>query len=144
MELPGIGCREMTRREICAKAQIRYLVAVTTTTTGSTAGATAAAAAATGVFATGTARFHGFGFVDGQVTSVMVLAMKGVDGALAFFGAAHGDKTEAAGAAGFPIHDQVGFSDGAVLSEKLVQVLFGGLEGKISYVQFHTILFFFI
>src|ERR1700677_4024539 len=100
MELPGIGCREMTRREICAKAQIRYLVAVTTTTTGSTAGATAAAAAATGVFATGTARFHGFGFVDGQVTSVMVLAMKGVDGALAFFGAAHGDKTEAAGAAG--------------------------------------------
>jgi hypothetical protein len=29
-----------------------------------------------------------------------------------------------------------------MLSEKLVQVLFGGLEGKISHVQFHTILFF--
>jgi hypothetical protein len=134
----------MTRREICAKAQIRYLVAVTTATTGTAAGTTAAATAAAGVFATGTARFHRFGFVNGQVAAVMVLAVKGVDGALAFFGAAHGDKTETAGAAGFPIHDQVGFSDSAILSEKLVQVLVGGLEGKISYVQFHTILFFFI
>jgi hypothetical protein len=96
----------------------------------------------TGGFATGTARFHRLGFVDGQVTTVMVLAMQGVDGLLAFFGAAHGDETEAAGAVGFTIHDQVGFSDGAVLSEKLVQVLFGGLEGKISYVQFHTIFVF--
>lgn len=64
----------------------------------------------------------------------MVLAMKGADGALAFFGAAHRHKTEAAGAVRFAIHDQVGFSDSTMLGKKLVQVLFGGLEGKISYV----------
>ncbi len=64
----------------------------------------------------------------------MVLAMEGFDGAIAFVGAAHGDKSEAAGAVRFAIHDQVGFSDSAMLSEKLFEVLFGGLEGKISYV----------
>ena len=111
-----------------------YLVAITTTTT-------AAAGTASG-FATGTARFHGTGFVDGQVTTIVVLAMQGVDGLLAFFGAAHGDETEAAGAVGFAIHDQVGFGDRAVLGKEGVEVLFGGLEGKISYVQFHTILIF--
>ena len=64
----------------------------------------------------------------------MVLAMQGFDGAIAFVGAAHGDESEATRAAGFAIHDHVGFSDSAVLREERVEVLFGGLEGKISYV----------
>ena len=64
----------------------------------------------------------------------MVLAMERVDGLLAFIGAAHGDEAEAAGAVGFAVHDQGGVRHFAVLGKKLVQVLFGGLEGKISYV----------
>ena len=88
-----------------------------------------------------TACFHRLGFVDGQITTVVILAVQGVNGLLAFFGAAHGDKTEAAGAVGFTIHDEVGFGDRAVFGKKGVEVLFGGLEGKISYVQFHAILF---
>ena len=53
---------------------------------------------------------------------------------------AHGDEAESARAAGFAVHDEVGFSDRAVLGEERVQVLFGGLEGKISHVQFHIYL----
>jgi hypothetical protein len=68
----------------------------------------------------------------------MGLAMEGVDGALAFFAGAHGDKAEAARALGLTIEDQGGVGDGAVLGEKIAQVLFSGLEGKISYVQFHV------
>jgi len=71
----------------------------------------------------------------------MVLAMEGVDGALAFFARAHGDEAEAAGALRIAIHHENGISDGAVLREKLAQVLFSGLEGKISYVQFHIFYF---
>ena len=107
----------------------RYLVAVAISTTAAAAGTAAARE-----FATRTARFHRLGFVDGQVTTVVILAMQGVDGALAFFGAAHGDESKTAGAARFAIHDHVGFRHGAMLSEKLVQVLLGGLEGKISHV----------
>ena len=118
----------------------RYLVAVAISTTTRTAAS--AAAAATREFAAGSARFHRLGFVDGEVTAVMILAMQRLDGLLALFGIAHGDEAEAAGAVGFAIHDQVGFGDGAVLGEQGVERLFSGLEGKISYVQFHTILIF--
>jgi hypothetical protein len=90
-------------------------------------------AAATGI-ATGTARVHGLGFVDREVAAVMVLTMEGVDGLLAFIGAAHGDESEAAGAVGFAIHDEVGLRDRAVFGEQGIKVLFRGLEGKISYV----------
>ena len=106
--------------------QISWEIYRLVTTTISTTGTTAAAATA--------ASFHRLGFVDRQVTTVVVLAVKSVDGALAFFGAAHGDKSETAGAVRFAIHDQVGFSDSTVLGKKLAEVLFGGLEGKISYV----------
>jgi hypothetical protein len=140
--MTGFTCKSMSKIPKMAKKSRRepgktdptaailvglpVLVAVTRTTgTGATSARKVTARAA---------RFHRLGFVDGQVTAIMVLAMKRINGALAFFGAAHGDKTKTAGAVGFAIHDQVGFSDSAVLSEKLVQVLFGGLEGKISHV----------
>jgi hypothetical protein len=64
--------------------------------------------------------------------------MQSGDGALAFFRRAHGDEAEAAGASGFAIHDQVGVRDGSLLGKEGGQVLLGGLEGEISYVQFHT------
>jgi hypothetical protein len=89
---------------------------------------------AAGEFAAGAAGFHGLGFVDSQFAAIMALAVQGVDGAPAFFGAAHGDEGEAARAAGHAVRDHVGFGDMTVLGEELVQVLFGGLEGKISHV----------
>jgi hypothetical protein len=113
------------------------LVAITRTTTRTTRTTGLGKAAARTA-----ARFHRLGFVDGQVATVVVASMERLDGLLALFRVAHGDETESTGAIGFAIHDQVGFFDGAILSEKLVQVLFGGLEGKISYVQFHIFLYF--
>ncbi len=102
---------------------------------------TAATTAATTAAATG-ATLHGLGFVDGQVTAVDGLAVQRVDGSLAFLRVAHGDETEAAGALGLAIHDEMGFHDFAVLVEECGEVLFSGLEGKVSYVQFHTIYLF--
>jgi len=99
------------------------------------------AAGASGVVevAARSARFHGPGFVDRQFAAVVALAMQGIDGALAFVVAAHGDEAKAARAIGFTVHDQAAIGDGAMLSEKLVEVLLGGLEGKISHVQFHIL-----
>jgi hypothetical protein len=87
-----------------------------------------------GIFFARTARFHRLGCIDGQIATVVVVTMERIDGLLALFGVAHGDETKAARAIGFTIHDEVGFGDSAVLSEELVQVLFSGLEGKISHV----------
>ncbi len=71
----------------------------------------------------------------------MVLAMECVNGLLAFIARAHGDETEATGALGLAVHHEDGVGHGAVLSEELAEVLFAGLEGKISHVQFHIYLF---
>jgi hypothetical protein len=108
------------RRQISWKIYRLVTIAISATRT-----TTATAAAAS---------FHRLGFVDREVATVVVLAVKGVNGALAFFGAAHGDESETAGTVRFAIHDEVGFSDSTMLGKKLVEVLFGGLEGKISYV----------
>ena len=99
------------------------LIAITTATA---TGTTAAAATATG--------FHGLGFGDREVTSVNGLAAEGINRGLSVLGAAHGDESKATRALGFTIHDQVRLNNGAVLGEKFGQVLFGGLEGKVSYV----------
>lgn len=69
----------------------------------------------------------------------MVVSMKRRDGTLSLFGAAHGDKSKTTRAIAFPIHDQMAFLDGAVLTKKVIEILLGGLERQISYVQFHMI-----
>ena len=66
-----------------------------------------------------------------------MLAVGGFDGGIAFGGAAHGDEREAAGAAGGVIGHESDFRDGPVLIEQVFEVVLGGIEGKISYVQFH-------
>ncbi len=114
------------------------LVALAAATIAATATAVAAAAAA-GELTARAAGFHGARFVDGQVAAVVVLAVQSVDGALAFFAAAHGNKAEATGAVRLAVHDQAGVGDGAVLGEEFAKVLLGGLEGKISHVQFHVL-----
>ena len=45
--------------------------------------------------------------------------------------------------AGGPVHHQVGFSDRAVGGERILQIVFGGVEGKVSNKQFTTHVMFY-
>ena len=83
------------------RAERRGLPAAATATT-TTATATAATTAAA------TAAFTGLGFVDRQVATVNVLAIEGCDGCAAVLGVGELNEAEAAGAAGFAVHDERG------------------------------------
>jgi len=56
-------------------------------------------------------------------------------GVSAFFGF-HGDERETAWPAAKTVHDHIHFQDGAVLGEHVLELVFGGVERKISYKQF--------
>ncbi len=99
--------------------------------------ATSAAAAAAA--ATGTAIFTRAGFIDSEIAAADLLAVGGLDRGVALSGAAHGDERETAGAAGSVIGHEGHFGYGAVLIKEVFEVVFGGIEGKISYVQFHMV-----
>lgn len=76
------------------------------------------------------------GRIDGQSASIDGTAVECLDGFLRLFIGAHGHKSEAARTAGSPVHHQIGFNDGAVSCEHILQVIFGGFEGEISNVKF--------
>jgi hypothetical protein len=96
--------------------------------------ATTAAAATTRA-----AIFTRAGFIDGEVAAGEGLAVGGFDRGGAFCGAAHGDKGKTAGAAGGVIGHKGDIRDRAVLGKEVFEVVFGCIEGKISYVQFHLV-----
>jgi len=50
---------------------------------------------------------------------------------------AHLDEAEATGPAGLAIGDECDFANIAVLAEQFAELAFGGLERKISNVEFH-------
>jgi hypothetical protein len=121
----------------------RGLVATTAAaTTTAVSAATAAAAistttaAATATAAAGRTLFTRTSDVDREGATVEFLAVEGVNGLLGFIGVGHGDETEATGATGHLVHHQVGLDDGAVCGKRVLEVVFGGVEGKISYIQF--------
>ena len=107
-------------------------IAAAAATVLAVAAATTTAAAAERTLLTGP------GDVDGERASINGLAVEGLDGLLGLFGRAHGDETEPAGTASGPVQHQVGFHDRAVRGERVLQVVFGGVEGKVSYEQFIT------
>src|SRR6266446_8002867 len=78
------------------------------------------------------------GDVDRQSAAIHLFAIEGCDGLLRLFGGAHGHEAEPAGTLGRAIHHQVGFSDRAMRGERVLQVVFGGIEGKVSNKQFIT------
>lgn len=98
--------------------------------------ATTTAAAAT---TTRAAIFTRAGFIDGEVAASEGLAVGGFDRGGAFSGAAHGNKGKTAGAACGVIGHESYVGDRAVLGKEVFEVVFGSIEGKISYVQFHMV-----
>src|ERR1022692_585364 len=109
-------------------------VFTTTATTATTAVFTTTTAAA----AAGGALFARLGHVNREGATANFLAVQSGNGLLRFFGGAHGDEPKSARTTGFPVHQQIGFSNRAMRAKRVLQVVFGGVEGKISYKQFIT------
>jgi hypothetical protein len=99
----------------------RELTALSTATTTATAGA---------------AVITGPGFIDGQGAALDFLASERRDGGFSAFGRGHGDETKTARASAHAIGDEVNLGNRAVLLEQILQIILGGVEGKISHVQF--------
>ena len=76
------------------------------------------------------------GDVYGHGPAIDILAVKRVDGGLRLFGRAHGDKAESARAAAFTVGHQFGFGHGPVRGKRVLENVFGGVEGKVSNIQF--------
>src|SRR5208282_4269109 len=113
------------------KSQTR-LVAISTAAVFTTATTTA-----------GRALFARLGDVDREGASAQLRAVQRRNGLLRLFGCAHGDEAKTARTAGDPVRHQVGFNDGAVRRKGVLQVVFSGFEGKISYKQFITHVMFY-
>jgi hypothetical protein len=94
----------------------------------------AIAAAAASATATGRASFTGARFVHGQGTAFDRLAIELCDCLLSICFRCHRDKGEAARLTGELILHQRDLLDWSRLSEKILQICFGRVEGKISYV----------
>jgi hypothetical protein len=117
--------------------------AATTTTaaTEATAATTTAAATTTTTAVTTTtatttagAIFTGFGFVHGQRTAVMFLAVQCRDGSLSFFIGPHLDESESLAATGFAVADDFCAGHGAVLRKQLFQIRASRRIAEISDV----------
>jgi len=100
--------------------------ATTTTTTAAitTAPATTTAAAAGTLFARP-------GDIDVQSAAAQFLAVQCIDGFLGLLGRAHRDEGEPARAACGPVGNQIGFLNGAVRREGVLQVVFGDFEVEV-------------
>jgi hypothetical protein len=110
--------------------------AITPTAPAAAAAATTTTTAAAAK-ATGPTALLGTGFVDRKATAAELLAIGGFDGRGAFGSAAHRHERETAGAAGSVIGHKSDFGHSAVLAKEVLEIVLGGVEGKISYVQFH-------
>src|SRR5208283_5098356 len=105
--------------------------------------AAAAAVFTTTAAATGRAFFTRLGHVDRQRAAAHLGAVQRRNGLLRLFGRAHGDETKTAGTAAHAVHHQVGLRDRAVRRKGVLQIVFSGFEGKVSYKQFITHVMFY-
>src|SRR4030095_4728415 len=76
-------------------------------------------------------------FVDRQSVGAGFLAVDCRHGGIGFSRVVHRDECKAAGLARHAIHHQRYFGDFAVLFEKILKIVLGGLKGEISYIEFH-------
>ena len=82
--------------------------------------------------AAATALFARLGDVDRQGTTIDLFGIERADGGLRLFGRAHGDEAEATRTAADAIRDQIGFEHRPVGGKRVLKIVFGGVEGKIS------------
>jgi hypothetical protein len=108
--------------------------AIAATAAAAAIAATTAAITAAAASATGRASFAGARFIHGQGTAFDRLAIELRDCLLGICFRCHGDKGEAARLTGELILHQRDLLDWSRLSEKILQICFGRVEGKISYV----------
>lgn len=106
----------------------------TTTTATAVAATTATATTVAATTATGTGTvFTRLGLVDLQGAPLDLGAVQSRDGLVAAF--AHLDEAETARAAGFAVGSDLGAGDSTMRREPLAEVVGGGAEGKIPYVN---------
>src|ERR1043166_2744667 len=75
-------------------------------------------------------------FIDRQSPATHLRAVQGIDGSLGALFGVHGDEPETTGASAHFVHHQVGLDHVAVFGKEILKIVFGGVEGKISYKQF--------
>jgi hypothetical protein len=102
-------------------------------------GAIAAPAAISATIPTAAAAtlFARTSFVDGDLAAIEVLLMQARDRGFALGGTAHGDKAKAARTARALIHHDFDIGDCAETLESVLEIILGGAEGKIPYVESH-------
>jgi hypothetical protein len=122
-----------TAAPAAAVASTAAATAIAATTTAA-AIATTAAAITAAASTTGRASFTGARFVHGQGPAFDRLAIELRDRLLGVCFRCHRDKGEAARFAGELILHQRDLLNWSRLSEKILQIRFGRVEGKISYV----------
>lgn len=133
---------------LAAEASISTVTAVAAISTVTIAATSAAAftvaiAAATTSAATEVTTwtiFLGTGFAHRDGSAIKGLAIQGFNRLLAFFGSAHGHKPKPTGALGHAVEYQVRIRDGSNRREQLLKGLFCGLEGEITYIEFHMMI----
>ena len=106
--------------------------------TRSTAAAATTTAAPAGAFFARSSDIHR------EVAAIQAGSIKRRQRFLSLFIGAHGDESKAARTSGGAVHHEVGFEDGAVSREGVLEIIFRGFEGEISDKQFivHFVIFF--
>lgn len=84
------------------------------------------------------ALFTRAGEVHGEIPAIQRCAIEGADRSLSLFRSAHGDETEPSRATAHTVGHQVGFQNGAMGGKGVLEIVFGGVEGKVSDKQFIT------
>jgi hypothetical protein len=116
--------------KICVNQRLVALCVAAVSTAAAATAAGRTARAATGAI------FARAGFIDGQGPVHEIATVEKADGLLGFFCGRHRHEAKAAGFAGEFILHQSGFGDRAGLGEMILKIVFGGIEGKISDVEF--------
>src|SRR5437773_1874835 len=96
----------------------------------------AARATITKTAAAGRALFARAGFAHRQTAPAEIRAAQGFDRRFGFLGVAHGDEGKPARASAEFIGDEIDGADQAVGGKSGLQIVLGGVEGKISYEYF--------
>ena len=122
-----------------AAAAVAAAATAAAAATESAAAAAAAAESATTATATATsAVFARAGFVDGQGTAAVFLAVQRCDRRLGFLIGPHFDEAEPLGAAGVSVVNDLGGDNGAVLAKQLLELRAIDLVAQVSNVKLLT------